>query len=168
MRRRWLTDTSISPCYLSDGERGAIAGPSCMKKRALLISEGRHEEGGRKRVTASSQSEPDEGHGAVSQDEQKPMSWNCLHMQFTSTVSRFSSFIMSAADDLTCSGIITHTQTSVCMFAQIPCTKVFFSLREVIMSGFGEGAEGVRKDLYLRIFRLIAVSHIVVLSLGGH
>lgn len=99
MRRRWLTDTSISPRYLSDGERGAIAGPPCMKKRALLISEGRHKEGWRKRVTALSQSEPDEGHGAISQDEQKPMSWNCLHTQFTSTVSRFPSFIMSAADD---------------------------------------------------------------------
>lgn len=43
-----LTDWHIHPpCYLSDWERGAIAGPSCMKKRALLISEGRHKEGGR-------------------------------------------------------------------------------------------------------------------------
>lgn len=137
MRRRWLTDTSISPCYLSDGERGAIVGPSCMTKRALLISEERHEEGGRKRVTAPSQSEPDEGHGAVSQDEQKPMSWNCLHMQFTSTVSRFPSFIMSAADDFYMLRYYhTHTPKWVCAHLH-KFHKVFFRLREVIMSGLG-------------------------------
>lgn len=79
MRQRWLTDTSISPRYPSDWGRGAIPSPSCMQKRALLISEGRQRErekerkrgcrggwGGKKSEIASSQFRFDEGHSVSS------------------------------------------------------------------------------------------------------
>lgn len=42
-----LTDTSISSAIcLTEGRGGAAAAPSCMKKGALFISEGRQREGG--------------------------------------------------------------------------------------------------------------------------
>lgn len=62
-----------------------------------------------------------------------------------------------------------HTHPNECVHVSTNSTcNFFFSLREVTMSGLGEQWKGSREDLYLRIFRLIAVSHIVVLSLGGH
>lgn len=66
MRQRWLTDTSISPAIcLSEG--GKRMGPSCMKKRALLISERRQRESEKEGWEfASSQFWFDEGHSVFS------------------------------------------------------------------------------------------------------
>lgn len=66
MRQRWLTDTSISPAIcLSEG--GKQMGPSCMKKRALLISERRQRESEKEGwEIASSQFRFDEGHSVFS------------------------------------------------------------------------------------------------------
>lgn len=66
MRQRWLTDTSISPAIcLSEG--GKRMGPSCMKKRALLISERRQRESEKEGwEIASSQFRFDEGHSVFS------------------------------------------------------------------------------------------------------
>lgn len=107
MRRHWLTDTSISPAIcLSDWGRGEITSPSCMKKRAPLISEEtqgeiKGEDAGCRgeREIASPQFRCDEGHSVSTRrvqisvtlvwlrlEKQQPnkcgAAWNFPHMQF--------------------------------------------------------------------------------------